>query len=169
MVSLLVIVRPCRHIALQVCLPEIKDRGEMMFGFLPTKIPKSNAERLLLILLVPVMSVLGSTSCAVAGCGDYLLHTNHRSDSGMVGGSLGSMPIDSKEELPQCANGECRSAPIPVPHAPTSYLKIRKHTCDVCRTIDLASCVPCERWFELSGLHPDEPFLELPDPPPRRS
>lgn len=146
-----------------------KDRGEMMFRFLPTKIPKTKVEGLWLILFVAVTYPLVSTGSAIAGCGDYLLHANQKLQIELSDRVTGSMPIDSNHHVPRCAKGECRSAPLPLQHAPTSYQDIRKQACDVCLYFDLVCCVPGEGWSELSDLDPDEPFLELVDPPPRHS
>ena len=105
---------------------------------------------------VVLMTWLSNRACA--SCGDYL-HYAKSFDT--------SRTVDSSTPISKCVNGECRSAPMPIPESPTRIVIVRQLVCDFRCHFYLVFGLADARLFLTIELQPEQPFLDLADPPPR--
>ena len=107
---------------------------------------------------VAVVLMIGLSNRVCASCGDYLHHTKSYDTS---------LTVDTSAPISKCLNGECRSAPMPVPQSPTRVVIVRQLVCDFRHHFYLMFGLADARLFLTIELQPEQPFLDLADPPPR--
>ena len=111
-----------------------------------------------LSFFVAVVLMVGLSNRSCASCGDYLHHAESYDTS---------RTVDPSVPISKCVNGECRSAPIPVQQSPTRVVIVRQLVCDFPCHFYLMFGLADARLFLTIELQPEQPFLDLADPPPR--
>ena len=112
------------------------------------------------------LSGIGINSKAEASCGDYLNHAGLKSSKHWMQDS-NSVSNDSSPSTPRCKNGQCRSAPHPLP-IESSRMAVPRQQPDrvqICNILN--ACSLFGSLFISDESMPIEPSLDLPDPPPR--
>ncbi len=106
----------------------------------------------------------GQTGKIFASCGDYLHHNAAKSPIKQL---VQSNSDESSSQSCKCKNGECKSAPQPMPAEPFRVAVPRQQQNHELVCVALNELNQTGSIFNWDDLVPFAPSLELPDPPPR--